>query len=277
MATLLAHIRDEEILLPAWCKHHNRIFSNGVIYNAKSTDKSEEIIRDLCPGWKIVNMPPEKMDMINVDHQIIMDLESDIKGWKICLNISEFILNNLDDYIISFEKENPNDVGVAAAGYIIVDRPGETSLNLVKDGFLLDKTFGYRETGLSWNGDHNNFKGITNEYYRSRVLHKSTHGNYCAGRHLSNLPRIDIDENLILAYVSRGLPELHHARCEEPEMSKKQIKEGLKTFGDASMWTIEYCYRFWETELDKSYELTEKHPEYKIQIDNLKRLYIEKP
>lgn len=45
---LLSNIYNEEYLLPFWCTHHKSMFDHAVIVDYGSTDKSIDIIKEIC-------------------------------------------------------------------------------------------------------------------------------------------------------------------------------------------------------------------------------------
>lgn len=52
--TVLCHFYNEEWLLPWWLNHHKQFFDHGIMINYQSTDRSAEIIKEICPTWDIV-------------------------------------------------------------------------------------------------------------------------------------------------------------------------------------------------------------------------------
>ena len=88
--TLLSHFYNEEYLLPWWLKHHSKIFTDAILIDYNSTDRSVEIIKEYCPTWKVFKSKNEYFDAILVDQEI-MEYEQTIDGYKICLNTTEFI------------------------------------------------------------------------------------------------------------------------------------------------------------------------------------------
>jgi hypothetical protein len=107
--TVISHIYNEEYLLPFWLEHHKNIFNHGIFLDYNSTDKTREIIKKICPLWEIRNSKNDKFDGFLVDEEV-KEVESTIDGYKIVLNITEFIIplkpihecidNNIDCYAI---------------------------------------------------------------------------------------------------------------------------------------------------------------------------------
>ena len=101
MKTVICHFYNESYLLPFWLKHHKKIFDNGIMINYQSTDDSVKIINEICPDWKIIDTKNDFFGAEAIDREV-ESIESSIDGWKICLNITEFILGDfskLDTYI----------------------------------------------------------------------------------------------------------------------------------------------------------------------------------
>ena len=89
--TVIAHFYNEEYLLPFWLNHHKNIFSHGILVDYNSTDNSVKIIKSIVPHWKIISSRNEYFDAIDCDQEV-MDIEKSIQGWKIALNITEFLM-----------------------------------------------------------------------------------------------------------------------------------------------------------------------------------------
>lgn len=100
--TILTHFYNEEYLLPWWLEHHKKYFDWGVLINYGSTDRSVEIIKEICPKWKVVDSINEWFDAKLCDDEVVK-YERQIPGWKITLNVTEFlvgdfsVLNNIPD------------------------------------------------------------------------------------------------------------------------------------------------------------------------------------
>jgi hypothetical protein len=113
--TLLCHFYNEEWLLPFWLKHHREIFDHGILINYRSTDRSVDIIRELCPTWEIRDSRNPNFNADPVDSEIV-DVERDISGWSLALNIPEFLIGNY-----SHMDDDPNPKEILAHQYTFVD------------------------------------------------------------------------------------------------------------------------------------------------------------
>ena len=98
---VISHIFNEEFLLPYWLDYHSKIFDYGIIIDYLSTDRSVEIIKKMCPTWKVVttkNITAEgkpNFDAGRVDSEVV-EYEREIDGFKIVLNTTEFLFYNGD-------------------------------------------------------------------------------------------------------------------------------------------------------------------------------------
>nr|QMP83717.1 MAG: hypothetical protein [Caudoviricetes sp.] len=91
MKTIISHFYNEEYLLPWWLNHHKKYFDDGIMINYASTDNSVNIIKEICPNWTIINSKNQTFSAAAVDQEV-MEIESNIKGWKIALNTTEFLV-----------------------------------------------------------------------------------------------------------------------------------------------------------------------------------------
>jgi len=91
--TLIAIFYNEEYLLPWFCKHHKDIFDHAIMIDYHSTDRSREIIQEICPNWEIRTSRNPNFQADTIDTEI-MDIEREIDGWKIALNVTEFLLGD---------------------------------------------------------------------------------------------------------------------------------------------------------------------------------------
>lgn len=98
MKTIISHIFNEEYFLPYWLEHHKRIFDHGIIIDYHSTDKSISIIKDICPTWDVITSADELFYAQGCDKQV-MDLENNIEGYKIALNVTEFLIGDIQKLI----------------------------------------------------------------------------------------------------------------------------------------------------------------------------------
>jgi len=113
--TLVGHFYNEEWLLPHWLKHHREIFDHGIMIDYRSTDRSCDIIRNLCPTWEIRTTGNPDFNAGLVDTEVI-DTERGLEGWRTTLNTTEFLFGNYDRL-----DDDPNPKQIFVEQYMFVD------------------------------------------------------------------------------------------------------------------------------------------------------------
>lgn len=113
--TILCHFYNEEYLLPWWLKHHRQFFDHGIMINYASTDNSVNIIKELCPTWEIVESKNKDFIGDDIDTEVA-EIEKNVEGWRICLNVTEFLLGNF-----SILTDTPDKTNIFAPVVVIVD------------------------------------------------------------------------------------------------------------------------------------------------------------
>jgi hypothetical protein len=103
MKTVICHFYNEEYLLPWWLIHHKKYFDHGIMINYQSTDNSVKIIKEICPTWDIIDSRNKYFDAPLVDREV-QEIEKNIKGWKCCLTITEFLFG--DFFSLTEEQSN---------------------------------------------------------------------------------------------------------------------------------------------------------------------------
>ena len=97
--TLICHFYNEEWMLPWFLNHHKQIFDHGIMIDYHSTDRSVEVIKEICPDWEIITSRNNDFQADNIDVEINA-IERDMEGWRICLNVTEQLIGDysiLDD------------------------------------------------------------------------------------------------------------------------------------------------------------------------------------
>lgn len=175
MRTVICHFYNEEYILPWWLRHHRHIFDHGIMIDYHSTDRSVEVIKQICPDWEIRTTRNQDFDSILVDVEV-MDIERNLTGWRMALNVTEFLYGNTDHL--------PANSGFAQyfiGNYVFVDmqdtaKTGELS-SLVADRPLHEQR--------NWGYDEFQNRGITRAGNMAR-MHRSIHNfpiEYTPGRH----------------------------------------------------------------------------------------------
>lgn len=93
--TVVCHFYNEEFLLPWWLKHHSKVFDHGIMIDYRSTDRSVDLIKKHCPTWDIHTTKNEFFDSAPIDTEV-MEFEKGLDGWRIALNVTEFLYGNTD-------------------------------------------------------------------------------------------------------------------------------------------------------------------------------------
>jgi hypothetical protein len=113
--TVICHFYNEEFLLPWWLKHHNQVFDHGIMIDYHSTDRSIDLIKKYCPSWEIRTTKNEFFDSEPIDAEV-MEIEKKLEGWRIALNVTEFLYGNTD-HLISKDEMTQFLIG----NYVFVD------------------------------------------------------------------------------------------------------------------------------------------------------------
>lgn len=147
--TIISHFYNEEYLLPHWLKHHKKYFDHGIMIDYNSTDNSVEIIKEICPDWEIVTSKNKYFEGFAIDREVT-EIESGIDGFKVCLNITEFLIGKYDTLNCI---TNPTQYIIPQ--YLMVDMPdtefGEIKENLIKERYWGQSPFknGFYRLGRS--------------------------------------------------------------------------------------------------------------------------------
>lgn len=123
--TIISHFYNEEYMLPWFLKHHREIFDHGVMIDYHSTDRSVDIIRELCPTWDIITSRNPDFQADNIDTEV-NDIEAGIDGWKICLNVTEQLIG---DYT-AMDDAGPSHILVPSIFMVDTDRQRQVTHEL---------------------------------------------------------------------------------------------------------------------------------------------------
>ena len=127
-------------MLPWFLNHHKEIFDHGIMIDYHSTDRSREIIKEICPTWDIVTSRNPNFQADTIDYEV-MDIEQSIEGWRICLNVTELLIG---DY--SILDEQPGQHLLPSVFFVDCDRTRPVSQDRPlyeqkTDGFSFDQYF----------------------------------------------------------------------------------------------------------------------------------------
>lgn len=203
-------------MLPWWIEHHRKVFSNALLLNYASSDRSVEIIRDMAPrSWKIIESRNKNFTPSEIDQEV-MELERTVSGTKIVLNTTEFLVGT-----IRTELFGTNRIAGRTGGVVMVD-PHPANEPVYNSSLVEQKPFGIttaqfdslpklrfdrpqdlRRHFLSY-GASGTFQSLRrrkhlafwNPLGRARVIHNFPDGQYLPGRHLSKLESLDLSQEL---------------------------------------------------------------------------------
>ena len=161
--TLIAHIFNEEYLLPFWLEHHKNVFDDLVVIDYRSTDKSIEICKSIWPACKIITTQNECFAAEETDKEV-MDIENDIEGIKMALNITEFLFCEIPIKELFSDNKNPRSYAVNAVS------PYSNKNYTINDTYELFNNL------LNDDVVYHNDRGV-------RQIHNYPNGKYGIGRH----------------------------------------------------------------------------------------------
>jgi hypothetical protein len=195
-----------------------------------------------------------------------MEIERSISGWKMCLNVPEFIVrSDLSQYIQSLD---PKLMGVRATGYVITETPEERVQGLTDEPLLLQRFHGYKETKAlkpPIEDFHPVMPKVCEE--RNRLLHCYPDGSYHCDRHWSAHDKLcPVDPNLPLAWFGWGLPDIKKKR--NPSVISRQH---INHFVNHHLWTNEEIEQNWLEDL-KIIEDLRSYPYYHLQWCKIRAL-----
>lgn len=246
------------------------MFDHGILIDHGSTDNSIDICRDIAPHWKIVRSRLSKFDAWLNDFEV-MSYEMEITGWKVVLNVTEFLVSNpgldeIESYLLQTKK-----LGVAATGMTMVDKQ---PTDLIEADIALVKQ-------KPWAVEDNNFKKKwmrrlfgypLGQPMRNRFYHCLSNGIYTPGRHASHHPdwRGRLPNLMVLHYA--------YAPWNESFINRKmQIAAKIPESDKARGWGAQHMRNL--AELQKDFEMWNAYKfidlrhhelgEYAIEVPNV--------
>jgi hypothetical protein len=194
--TILCHFYNEEHLLPWWLKHHKALFDHGVMIDYFSTDRSMEIIREICPEWEIRYTRNKYFDSTPIDEEV-MRIESMLGGWRMCLNVTEFLYGNTDHL-----ADLPDPTQYFIPNYVFVDME-----NPEQGQTILDHNYPLHQQRF-WGYDTFDNTGVPKGRVMSR-MNRSIHNypvKYDGGRHWQGRDK-SFNDLVIFYYGNADLSE----------------------------------------------------------------------
>lgn len=105
MRIIVTHFYNEEYLLPWWLEHHKKYFDHGLLIDYGSTDRSVEIIKDICPNWQIFPSRFKQYDSCHLEYEIMMFLRQVPNGhWIISLPTTEFLVGDINGLTVDMQE-----------------------------------------------------------------------------------------------------------------------------------------------------------------------------
>lgn len=230
--TVICHYYNEEYLLAWWLKHHYSLFDHGVMIDYGSSDSSNDLIRQLAPGWEIRKSRNPNFDIVSCEKEV-MKIEREFGGWKTVLNTTEFLyVKNKNDFLN--DLDNRGKSMYRANGIVMADpiRFYKSDPDPSKP-LTLQRFHGYIE------------KEKHSSVSRDRFIHKYPDGNYRLGRHDSNHPKaINHPEAYVLWF---GFSPWNEKMIQRKLFIQTRIPRRNKRRG----WGVQHFVN--ETQLDKMY------------------------
>ncbi len=242
MRTVICHFYNESYLLPWWLNHHKKIFDHGIMIDHKSSDSSSEIIRTITPNWDIFDTRLFEFDAYMTDLEV-MNYEEQVSGFKIALNVTEFLMPSIPLAEIEGALLAMGRSGCAASGIICVDH-NPLELPVFEKPLQSQKFWGY-DDNLTLDQQRRVNLGQSLIPYRNRFYHNNKVGMYQPGRHNSyhQDSKIRINELMVFHYGYSPWNESFLKR-------KIQIKEKVSSDDLKRNWGIQHSKGYEELEVD---------------------------
>ena len=232
--TILTHFYNEEYLLPWWLKHHKDNFDWGVCINYGSTDCSVEIIKDICPNWVVVDSINDSFDARLCDQEVIK-YEMQIPGWKVTLNVTEFLVG---DYSV-LNDEPEQELIIPCNVMVDVD---DSTPPLVQRPLIEQKHFGIH------------FSDTGEKLRRPRCIHNKKSVQYPLGRHyeMHNNEALQVCWYGWSPYTSSSIKRKLQIQHKIPESDKAQ------GFGREHVTTLDQLFKTYVSLRPRSRDLSKE-------------------
>jgi len=241
---LVTHFYNEEYLLPFWINYHKKLpINNVVLIDYHSTDKSAEIIKELAPShWRLMTSKNRDFDVLNCDEEV-MDIEKQFDGWKICLNITEFLITPDN---IGEKLGDPNqDTAAHACPSVIITgeeygliRFPKSQKRMSKHPNDIAELFRGFKQGVLCSRMADDGDSLARP---PRYLHNGKCGNYQPGRHKTG--HRTYENNLIFTGWLGYFP-WNQKTIDRKSQIKSQIpqSDAQKNWGHQHFWSHEQMY-----------------------------------
>ena len=189
--TIICHFFNEEYLLPWWLLHHTKIAKNGILINYSSNDRSVAICQQYAPHWRVVESKNSFFSAKDADFEV-MEYERNISGWKLSLNITEFL--HISNLHVDKIFQNNLPMSIALQGIVMVSDSNTDGI----EGSYNKSILSQFRRGLK-ESKYSELKNLMT--MRSRILHSYETGRYYLGRHFcEHATKYEIDGPFILWY-----------------------------------------------------------------------------
>lgn len=227
---IITHFYNEEFLLPLWLTHHKKYFEYGVLVSYGSTDRSVEIIKDICPHWSVFSSRNGHFDHLECDEEI-MDIEKQIpQGWyRIALTCTEFIVGDFHKVLSDAHRKNYDQ-----RAQILIPVNVMTGYDI--NGSLSNKIPLWEQikTGVPWE-----------QVNACRSMHNYSDMRYTGGRHFDlNSPNLQPEVQILkFSNVLIGKEMIDRRLQINSRVSERDRQWGIATHNTLTPETIEEYYR----------------------------------
>lgn len=225
MRTVICHFFNEAYLLPWWLRHHTSIFDHGIMIDHGSTDGSVDIVRQLAPNWRLVRTRLMRFDAFGTDFEV-MNYEQELPGWKIALNVTEFLMPALPLGHIERDLVRMGREGCSASGMVMIDHQPEIEPSY-EESLVAQKTWGL-DDNAELNPQQRQARGQTPAPHRNRFFHRNATGMYHPGRHASFHPDSRVRLLELMVFHFAFAPWNKHLVSRKTQILQKICPEDIK-------------------------------------------------
>lgn len=254
---LVSHFFNEEFLLPYFLRHHVPMFDHGVMIDHASTDRSVEIIRQLAPGWEVVDTRLDCFDAIENDREVEEHEARFPEAWKVVLNTTEFVIHpDLRGLLAGLEAAGQECLWMK--DFAVVDTLEEQNVEPTDDPLWLQREHGFDAASV-----------------RSRMIHHWPHGDWIMGRHSSHRSRKNqgmVDDRVLVLWfgwspMSRCRPRKLQIQTRIP-IQDKCLRRGVE-----HIQTPESLQSAFEGFSLASCHMPSVYPAYKQRMEEMRAAY----
>lgn len=240
---VFAHFYNEEYLLPFWLKHHKGIFDHGVLFNYASTDRSCEIIKEICPNWEIYESENKTFSAADIEKEILIKEHKFNQGdYRAILNVTEFLICKPNFFVKSNER-----IQFLIPSFVMVDKKENIGKELDGQKSLLEQ----RTNGLDYK-THFHFR-------KSRSVHNYNINSYPLGRHYNTYNT----EDAVICWYGFSPFNKKTIKRKIQIGSRVPIGDKKKGWGFQHLWPEEKIKSEYEIKAKQAVELKQKIEQYR--------------